>query len=247
MQYSFPALCCCCMIFTLGLYAQKLPPIQTDRPDQTECPFLVPAHHFQIETGINYEKNDAQNENYLLPTILTKYGVNDRFELRLISEIAKEKGQPGGLSPIALGFKTSLCQEKGIIPTTSFIAHLTLPGAASASLQNTWYAPSFRFTMQHSLPHQMSLSYNLGAEWDGENPEPVFLYTLSFGFSLSEKTGGYSELYGFAPQHNNPDHRCGAGLYYLPANNILLDISGGVGITGNAPHWYSALGASVRL
>ena len=29
----------------------QAPPIQTDRPDQTECPFITPMGYIQIENG----------------------------------------------------------------------------------------------------------------------------------------------------------------------------------------------------
>lgn len=57
----------------ITLSAQEIPPIQTDRPDQTETPNLVPAKHFQLESGFNYEKVDNAENNYLYPTILWKY------------------------------------------------------------------------------------------------------------------------------------------------------------------------------
>ena len=38
-----------------------------------------------------------------------------------------------------------------------------------------------------------------------------------------------------------------AGIGYLPAGNIQLDLSGGVGITDNAPDYFVAAGICVRL
>ena len=32
--------------------------IQIDRPDQTECPFIVPKNHFQVESGFLIEQTD---------------------------------------------------------------------------------------------------------------------------------------------------------------------------------------------
>ncbi len=112
-----------------------------------------------------------------------------------------------GINPIKIGFKTRLFEEKGIIPLTSFIAHLVIPASGTKEFQTNYFAPSFRFTMQHTLTDKISLGYNLGAEWDGETPEPTFIYTLKTGFSLTEKIGAYVELYGFAPQKDKADCR----------------------------------------
>ncbi len=101
--------------------------------------------------------------------------------------------------------------------------------------------------MQHTLSKNVSLGYNLGAEWDGDTPEPAFIYTLTTSFALSAKWGSYIELYGFAPQQSRADHRYDGGITYLLKNNILIDVSGGAGISSNAPSWYGSLGFSVRL
>ncbi len=85
------------------------------------------------------------------------------------------------------------------------------------------------------------------AEWDGETPDATFLYTLTTGFSLSEKLGCYVEVYGFAPQNDTADHRFDGGFTYLISDNFMIDASGGFGITENAPDYYTAFGFSFRL
>lgn len=235
---------------THNLFGQVLPMIQTDRPDQTECPFIVPKNYFQIESGFNYEKVNKENQNLLYPTILWKYGVNEKFELRLISELTTNKNigeNLTGINPIKIGFKTKLIEQNGLIPQTSFIGHLAIPFLSTSNLTTTYFAPSFRFTMQHTLTEKISLGYNLGAEWNGEDTEATFIYTLTSGISLTEKVGAYIELYGFAPQKQKLDHRFDGGITFFPKPNIMFDISGGFGLTENTPIYYSSLGFSIRL
>lgn len=241
------------LIFTWGtasIKAQDMPPIATDRPDQTECPFIVPKGYIQAENGFFYEKTRLNSQTMAYPSVLWKYGVSDNFELRLITELVSEKElsqNKMGLAPITVGFKVKILEEKGMIPKTSFIAHLTMPKLASKEFKVNFYAPSFRFTMQHTLFDRLSLAYNLGAEWDGETPEPTFIYTLTTGFSITEKWGSYVELYGFLPQKQQSDHRLDGGLTYLINNNVMIDISSGIGLTRNAPKYFVALGFSYRF
>ena len=235
---------------TTSCLAQDLPSIQTDRPDQTECPFIVPKNYLQFENGFSYEKTNDDANEYVVPSTLTKFGINDHFELRLITECVIQNNnsdQTSGIVPILVGFKTRLLEEKGIIPLTSFIGHLSLPKLASKSFQTMYYAPEFRFTMQHTLSEKQTLSYNLGAEWDGISPEPTFIYTLTTGYSFSEKISGYIELYGFLPQIQKVDHRFDAGINYLFNPNHQLDISGGFGISETSPDYFVALGYSFRF
>ena len=233
-----------------SISAQNTEPIQTDRPDQTETPSLVPKGMFQVETGFSFQKDNTVNKTNILPSTLWKYGVNDNFELRLITEYVSEKqadAKIDGLAPIYFGFKVKLTEEKGIFPKTSFIAHLSLPNAASTKYKTDFYAPEFRFVMQHTLSEKISFSYNLGAEWDGFSAEPTFIYTIASGYSITQKWGSYIELFGFAPQNNKANHNFDGGITYLINNNFMLDLSTGFGITNNAPKHYFALGFSFRI
>jgi hypothetical protein len=228
----------------------QIVPIQLDRPDQTECPFIVPKNYIQVEHGFTFENINAEAKAYSYPSTLWKYGLNEHFEFRLITEFVslKENNETTtGLSPITIGFKTNICQENGLLPTTSFIGHLTTSNIGSKALHTTYMAPSFRFTMQHNLSDKISLAYNLGAEWNGETPDQTYIYTLTTGISLTKKLGFYAELYGFAPVHENVDHRFDGGFTYLLNNDLIVDISGGFGITSNAPKNYFALGISYRF
>lgn len=249
MKIKFPLLLIVLMNDYTLMNAQGPGPIQTDRPDQTETPYTVPAKHFQMETGVSFEQTDPEIQSYTDPTILFKYGLNDHFELGLITEFAtiKARETTAGLTPITLRFKEKITDEKGLLPVTSFIGFLSVPNFASKEFKATYFAPAFRFTMQHTLSQKFSIGYNLGAEWNGETAEPAFIYTLTTGYSISDKIGAYLEIYGFAPQYSKADHRFDGGLNFLLKENILLDISGGAGITENAPDYYMALGFSFRL
>jgi Putative MetA-pathway of phenol degradation len=230
--------------------AQDLPSIQTDRPDQTECPFITPKGYLQLENGFSYEKTTAHSNEIVAPTVLTKFGINDHFELRLITEFLIKKevsNRISGVNPILIGFKTRLFEEKGLLPLTSFIGHIGIPKFGSKNFQTKYYAPEFRFTMQHTLSQKQTVSYNLGAEWDGWSAEPTFVYTLTTGYSFSEKISGYVELYGFIPQYEKPDHRFDAGLNYLINPNHQLDVSGGVGMSETSADYFVSLGYSFRF
>jgi hypothetical protein len=204
----------------------------------------------QIESGFLWENVDAQARNYSYPSVLWKIGLNDRFETRIISEYVSVKDNAetvAGLNPVTLGFKVNFCQEKGILPTTSFIGHMTTSNLGSKEFHTSYSAPKFRFTMQHTLSETFSLAYNLGAEWDGENPGQSYIYTLTSGISLGEKLSCYVELFGNAPAHSKPVHRCDGGFTYLFNNDFIVDLSGGLGLTDNSSDYYLAFGVSYRF
>jgi len=231
-------------------FSQETEPIQADRPDQTETPSLVPTGMFQAETGFTFQKNDRTSKTNSLPSTLWKYGVNENFELRLITEFISEtinNETISGLNPILIGCKIKVSEEKGFWPKTSFIGHVLIPKMASSNFKADYYAPEFRFVMQHSLSEKISFSYNLGAEWNGFTPELSFIYTIASGYSFTDKLGSYIEIFGFAPQKELANHSFDGGITYLINNNFMLDLSSGFGITKNAPDYYVAVGFSFRI
>ncbi len=196
-------------------------------------------------------KKTNENSNEIIsPTVLTRYGINDNFELRLLTEWVTDKNnfeKKSGFVPVLVGFKTKILEENGVIPTTSFIGHIAIPSWASTKHTTTYYAPEFRFTMQHTISEKQTLSYNLGAEWDGETAAPTFIYTLTTAYSLSENMGAYLECYGFVPQIGKPDHRFDLGLTYLFNPNHQLDVSSGLGLSETSAKYYISLGYSFRF
>jgi hypothetical protein len=231
-------------------FAQDIEPIQADRPDQTETPSLVPKGMFQVEAGFSYQKENDDSDSFALPSVLWKHGVNKWFELRLITEFVKEKNEIediSGFNTILVGCKIKMFEEKGLIPKTSFIGHVLFPSIASTQYKTNYYAPEFRFVMQHTLSEKFSLSYNLGSEWNGETNTPVAIYTLTTGYSITNKLGSYVELFGFAPKNDKANHSFDGGITYLINNNFMLDLSSGFGITENAPDYYVAVGFSFRI
>src|SRR5688500_6776482 len=240
-----------------SLYSQQdsamiISPIEADRPDQTETASTVPKGYFQMENGFSIEDTEP-GFIYTHPSTLWKVGVSDYFEIRVITEYINIQLDPNpkvdGLVTVQVGFKSRLLDQKGIVPKTSFIGHIALPGLASKQFQQTYFAPAMRLAFQLSIHDRYSVSYNVGAEWDGETPRPVFIYTLALGANIIHGLGIYGEVYGGVPQQREDDAelRADAGLTYLITNDILVDVSGGIGLTDNAPEKYIAVGLSYRF
>lgn len=231
------------------LKAQNVPAMQLDRPSQSECPYITPQNFLQIENGFNFEHIDANQRALYLPSTLWKFGLNEKFEFRLITEFLslKKNGiSTSGLMPITLGFKTALFEEKGILPKTSFSGYIGTSKLGSKIFQSQYLVPSFKFLMQHTLSKNVSLAYNLGAEWNGKNAQQTYLYTLNTGISLSSKLACYAEIYGSLPAKDSPTHACDGGFTYSISENFIIDLSAGVTLSPNAANNYLALGLSYR-
>ncbi len=244
------------LVLAASAYAQvdtivQIDPIATDRPDQTESASLVPKGYLQMEIGFGLIDGDP-GKAYVYPNALLKYGVNENFELRFIGTYTtlKDDGQANinGFLPFALGFKTKFTEENGIWPKISLLGHFVLPGVVTEDLAVKNLAPDLRFAFQHSISDFFSLGYNLGVFWDGDNPEPYFIYSVAPGFSVGN-FGFYVEGYGFIPQNTDRAVRflADAGVTYLVNNDFQLDVSFGNNLTNNIVESYIALGFSYRF
>ena len=139
-EHIIPALIFLFILSFERVNAQNI--IQTDRPDQTETPFTVPAGYFQAESGFTYEKISKDFTSITHPSVLWKYGVSKNFEFRLITELVSEKNNiktVTGFALVLVGFKINIVEEKGILPMTSFIGHITIPKLASPDFKVNYY------------------------------------------------------------------------------------------------------------
>jgi hypothetical protein len=248
----------------------NLPAIATDRPDQTESPFIVPKGRIQIETGYMMENDKTQDlklKNRTYNTTLLKLGLSQFLELRLIVEylgtniykrstnekVVSEKG----MNSITIGSKFFICEEKGIIPKISLITHLQLPYFGNKFYRPSYIAPRFRFLMQNTITDKISLSYNVGGEWNGNTTNTTGIYTLALGIALAKGLNMFVESYGFLAENSGKDdkfngtfsndHRLDGGFTYLLQNNLQLDISGGIGLSKSSPDNFMSCGVSWRI
>ena len=134
------------------------------------------------------------------------------------------------------------------MPQTSVIVHSGFDRLASKHFKGyTFFAPEFRFDMQHTVTDKIDLGYNLGAEWESTDEKPGWIYTLSPGMELGEKWYAYMELFGNIRKDEKPEHNMDAGIAHHLTADLHADISGGIGLTKNALDHYVAIGFSFRL
>jgi hypothetical protein len=68
------------------------------------------------------------------------------------------------------------------------------------------------------------------------------------GVALSDRLGAFIEFLGDAPTHEGkPANAVDAGLTYLLADNIQVDVLGSVGLSDAADDWFIGAGLVWRL
>ena len=230
----------------------------TDRPDETEAPSLVSRGFLQIETGVFYrelEENFFESEVIGYNTTLLRYGLLENLELRLGADVVKvrgsmneveEYGSGTGLSPLLLGAKIGIADGEGMLPEMGLLLHLRLPFTAARELRPQSTGVDFRFAFSHDLSEDSELSYNLGAEWLNDSVEVTYIYTIAYGYDLTEKLGIFAELYGDLPESDTAEHNWDGGVTYNLRNNFQLDAYIGTGIN-NSQELLLGAGFSYRV
>lgn len=257
-------------------FAQQIPPISTDRPDQTESPDIVPSKYVQFETGFSYEelRFDIQFDEFLelpgvykasistfsTPDLLVRYGLRNNLELRLGTSFTSTTESidppiPSGeyshsdFGPIMIGGKLKLGDEKELLPAASLLVEIEMPALTNKN-SNSYFNPAIKLCFSNELNRVLDLSYNLGIQIDneGSKAQTTGIYTVSLGLSLSNRVGMFTEIYGFIPfSGGDAYHYVDAGFTYLVNNNTQLDISGGYDLRDHLTDYFIAAGVSFRI
>lgn len=258
------------LLINTSVFAQELPEISSDRPDQSESPDIVPLRSFQFEMGFDYNKfeTDIVNgmgdiskliiEEYETPEILIRYGLYKKLELRLATSvnITKEfdrnpetfSSSTSDFGPIVAGLKVNLNEEHEGIPSIAFLAEVGMPGLTISGSKN-YFNPDLRLCFGSTLTNNFSIEYNIGVKsTSGFNSSTAGLYALSAGLDISEQTGIFAEVYGFVPfSKNKATHFIDGGITFLLKKNIQLDASGGYALNSEGTEYFLDAGVTFRL
>lgn len=218
-------------------------PFVTDRPDATESPRVVPLGYFQVETGGFYEAfegNTFSIDRYVFNTTLLRYGLLRNMELRLGWNIEEQTTKINntdfqntlrGFSPLVLGVKIGIAEEKSGMPEIGLVGNIYLPFTAGTDFKPETTGVDFRFAFSHTLSKKENLSYNIGAQWGDDSPEAAYIYSLSYGYAITDTFGAYAEIYGDLPENSSANHFWDIGGTYLLKPNVQFDITVGSSFT----------------
>jgi outer membrane putative beta-barrel porin/alpha-amylase len=242
----------CLLAFYQPINAQDR--ISADRPDQTESAWLTPRHYFQAEFGFNYLVINPENKVFTLPDMLLKYGVADRFELQLAGQYisVQQKSSAGtetntGIVPMELGFRVGLWDQKKFIPKTSLIIRTGFPLTASEVFKTDHLPGLVLLAMENAFSEHIALGYNIGIVFDGDSPNPLWIYSASLGFDLGKKWDGFIEGFGAAQNDNGALNSIDTGVGFYINDNMKLDAYYGKRLSREADKDFFGVGYSFRI
>jgi hypothetical protein len=205
---------------------------------QTEyTPYTVQKKHIQIENDFSYESYGEGASAFSHPVMLLKYGLTDRFELRVQAEPFSEK--TGGnisststlFAPTNIGFKANILKEKNwYTPEIGVKFYYGIPALGSSSLKPEYAQLGYQFLMQHNFTDRVSVTYAIGQDWSGYEKGAELNYLFNFSYASSAKTWVYFEGYGNYIKNIPSSYSANLGLMYYIKDNFVFDTYVGTGL-----------------
>jgi hypothetical protein len=242
-----------------NIFSQEYPELITDRPDQTESPFVVPIDAFQLETGFVYQKQKYssdgitfENDNLILASTLCRYGVNSFMELRFGGEYFYGqtladgiKSNLQGMQNFLFGTKINFRKDEIYFSNVGFIVQAIIP-FGNENLRPDKFVPTFILSIDQKINEDFSLGCNIGAEGAVDNDKYSIIYTASLAYDIDDRLSSFLEFYGSAVNQSLPANNLDFGLTYLIKKNVQIDISMGTTlVTGT--DFFGSIGFSIRI
>jgi hypothetical protein len=247
-----------------GALAQEDDYINPDRPGIADGSKVVGDGRFQIETGIQRElrNNDGLNERRLfLPTLL-RYGVNEKWEIRVESNVYtwKRESDPltgtrrsRGTSPVSLGAKYQFQDSKNSMQPSFGAIFRIFPASGSQEFGTKHTTGDIRLAADWDFAPDWSLNPNLGlAIYEDEQNQKFTarLFALTLNYNPTKTLNFFVDTGVQSPEKKDGSSSViyDAGIAYLVNRDIQLDLSVGTGPVGTTPpHPFYSLGISKRF
>ena len=242
-------------VFSQEETAEELPPVFTDRSSQTDAVGLIPKGRFQIESGFFYLTDNEDDQDFLaFPNLFLKYGISDRLEFRLILNYFNQKtGSPtgdikeSGIAPIGIGFKVALLPEqKRVIPKITYGLTLIIPKIGDSAFITDELTASMRFLFENSISDIFTLDYSLGFDWEDTGNASGF-YTLMGSFSITDRFGGYVEIFSRYDEIIKDPWGFDTGISYLINDHLVVDGTVGFGLNNIATDLFFNVGVGWKV
>jgi len=239
-----------------------------DTADFPDSAFTVAPGVLYVETAVTYQssKDSPQVRDYSTPTLL-RYGVTDRFELRLSGFFVHEQEATSrtGVGPLGIGFKRHFWDEQPdrFLPAFGIIGLVTIP-TSSAGFDSGRAEPIVYFNFDYTLTERLEFEWNGGiGAFEGDNGEMfcqgqlLWTFARTWGREGNFKTffHGIALLPGGSENpadpilgtRNQEEVVIGPGYVWFRGNRLAWDASYNYGVTGASPHRLIRFGMSMAF
>lgn len=223
-------------------------PFVSGRPGKNESPIVVPGGKLQIETElvrIGQDRADGVKTRTLsVAATSLRFGLGGGYEAEAIVQPhlrEKAAGEAGheGVGDLDVRMRKSLAGGEGKAVAAALIPYVRLP-TSQDGLGNRRLGGGVLLPVQAQLDDKWGVSATLGAAVD-DSAKPGRRVTsgslaLGAGYALTEKLGGFAELYAARPFEGGAktESTFDVGLTWLAGAHLQLDLGVNLGLSDAA-------------
>ena len=219
--------------------------IETNRPGFSFSPNVVGLAHWQLETGITYNRSDDNTRTTSLPVAEIRIGVADQLEVFVSSlswsETKSSSDETRGLVDMALGTKVNVSNAEAKTQM-ALLFQLSVPIGDDSFSSDRW-DPSVAFIWAHNGDLAIVGTVKVSEFRSG--------YQLDNGLKLpffwGDAHSGFVEWEANLPEGGGSSHWLNGGYQWLIDDRMQLDFSAGLGLNDRAGDHRLGVGFSIRL
>ena len=246
------------LLGTVAAYAADGPdPISAERPGFTNGTDTVPQGKIQWEGGYQFAKDSSSKQHILGDGMQVRYPFAPNAEVRLgLPDYSWQRDDSGmktnGFGDASVSLKYRFLEAKDsarALPALAVIGNLELP-TANRDFREDDYQPSLALEADWSLTDKYSLTadtvYN-GVRQGGSRYDE-WSGGLCLTVTLSPVWGTFAEVYRVSDTGAGDTHAnfADTGLTCRIGANTVVDVNGGVGITGAKDSYFMGGGIARR-
>ena len=222
--------------------------IDTDRPDETNSPLVVPVGSFQVEDGVAWTAEDRSNVFDAAETRL-RLGIAECLELVLDTPTyfyAIDGHAPSGFNDVVLSFKWQLPRFYGF--TFAPAGGVTFP-SGSHEISGRGYSPFLQESWSRAIRDGWGVASMFSVFWftARSSQNPTFEPTFEINRTLLSSGAAFLEYVGDYPEHAQSSQVIDAGATWRIARLQQVDFHFGFGLTSDSPDHFFGFGYSFRL
>lgn len=237
--------------------------LETDRDSFTPATTTVDRGRWIVESSYSFIDNRRAPDTNSFPELIVRYGLGERFELRLgwnyeaggggnvVSSVEGEEGLEGPRfereSRALYGFKWRATDQAGWVPQSSFIVQGYTPTTGDATATEG----SVTYVWGWELPKKWKLDAALryASSTDHRDDFAIWNPSAVVRIPLGERANVHAEYFGAIPYGRaggQSQHFASTGLHYLLTPDVELGFRIGWGLNDAAANFFSNVGIGWR-
>jgi hypothetical protein len=239
--------------------------IVTDRDSFTPSAQTANKGRTIFEASYSFIDNRESYETHSFPEILWRYGLNEKWELRLgwNYEIGAENSIVSGNGTIAefgpeseierssrllFGVKRSVTRQEGIIPHSAIIVQGSTPTSGENTFTSLAIVPVTGWRFRNGWTWDSALRFSTsGGDGDTFN---LWDPSTVLKFPLGERFQGHVEYFGIRTQGRQEEttqHFVSPGIHLLLSKNFEIGWRSGWGLNDSSPNFFFNFGLGKRF